>query len=56
MAARDKIEDAVQHFAAKSEGAITAIVTRNRTDYVASEIPVLSPDEFLAKLDAQSEA
>jgi len=41
-------EDAMQHFTAKAEGGITAIVTRNKTDYAASEIPVLSPDEFLA--------
>jgi hypothetical protein len=27
----------------------TAIVTRNKTDYSASEIPVLLPDEFLAR-------
>ena len=42
-------EDAIQHFAAKTEGGISAIVTRNKTDYAASEIPVLSPEEFLAK-------
>lgn len=44
-------EDAIQHFAAKSEGGISAIVTRNKDDYSASEIPVLSPDEFLARRD-----
>ena len=42
-------EDAIQHFAAKAEGGVSAIVTRNKADYAASEIPVLSPDEFLAK-------
>src|SRR5216684_638367 len=42
-------EDAMQYFAAKGEGSISAIVTRNTADYFASEIPVLSPDEFLAK-------
>ena len=41
-------EDAIQHFSAKSESDVTAIVTRNKTDYLLSEIPVLSPDEFLA--------
>jgi predicted nucleic acid-binding protein len=46
-------EDAIQHFAAKSEGTISAIVTRNKADYAASEILVLSPDEFLANLDQQ---
>ena len=42
-------EDAIQHFAAKAEGGVSAIVTRNKTDYATSEVPVLSPDEFLAK-------
>ena len=42
-------EDAIQHFAAKAEGGINAIITRNKGDYSASEIPVYSPDEFLAK-------
>ena len=45
-------EDAIQHFAAKAEGGISAIVTRNKGDYSASEIPVLSPDQFLAKREA----
>jgi hypothetical protein len=70
MASRDKVlveiefalsssfkdfEDAVQQFAAKAEGSIGAIVTRNKTDYSASELPVLSPDEFLAQLESQAE-
>jgi hypothetical protein len=42
-------EDAIQHFSAKAEGGIRAIVTRNQADYSASEIPVLSPEEFLAR-------
>lgn len=46
-------EDAIQHFAAKAEGGIGAIITRNKADYSSSEIPVLSPDEFLAKLDSR---
>jgi predicted nucleic acid-binding protein len=41
-------EDAIQHFTAKAEGGVSAIITRNKADYAASEIPVLSPDEFLA--------
>ncbi len=40
-------EDAIQHFAAKAEGGISAIITRNKADYATSEIPALSPDEFL---------
>ena len=46
-------EDAIQHFAAKAEGSISAIVTRNKTDYSASELSVLSPDEFLVQFDSQ---
>ena len=42
-------EDAIQHFAAESEGGISAILTRNKADYSASEIPILSPEEYLAK-------
>jgi len=48
-------EDAIQHFAAKAEGGISAIVTRNNADYAASEIPVLSPDEFLGRFDLQND-
>ena len=48
-------EDAIQHFAAKTEGGISAIVTRNKTDYSASEIPAFSPEEFLAKHEPQAE-
>ena len=48
-------EDAIQHFAAKAEGSISAIVTRNKGDYTTSEIPVLSPDEFLAKREPSAE-
>jgi predicted nucleic acid-binding protein len=46
-------EDAIQHFATLAEGGISAIVTRNKADYSASEIAVLSPDEFLVKLDSR---
>jgi predicted nucleic acid-binding protein len=42
-------EDAIQHFAATAEGGVNAIVTRNHADYSASEIPILSPEEYLAK-------
>jgi hypothetical protein len=48
-------EDAIQHFTANAEGGISAIVTRNKTDYSASEIPVLSPDEFLARREPAGE-
>ncbi len=42
-------EDAIQHFAAKAEGGVSAIVTRNPSDYSASEIQIQSPEEYLAK-------
>jgi predicted nucleic acid-binding protein len=48
-------EDAIQHFTAKAEGSVSAIVTRNKADYSASEMPILSPEELLAKLDLQDE-
>ena len=48
-------EDAIQHFSAKSEGGVSAIVTRNKADYSASEIAVLSPEEYLAKREPASE-
>ncbi|MGH7968340.1 MAG: type II toxin-antitoxin system VapC family toxin, partial [Limisphaerales bacterium] len=53
LASRFKdFEDAIQHYAAKAEGGISAILTRNKADYSASEISVLSPDEFLAQFDS----
>ena len=48
-------EDAIQHFTAKAEGDVSAIITRNKADYVGSEIPVLSPDEFLAMREPSAE-
>lgn len=56
LASRFKdFEDAIQHFAAKAEGGVSAIVTRNKADYSASEIPVLSPEEFLAAREPASD-
>ncbi len=48
-------EDAIQHFTAKAEGGVSTIITRNKSDYAASEIPVFSPDEFLAKRESSNE-
>ena len=48
-------EDAIQHFTAKAEGDVSAIITRNKADYAGSEIPVLSPDEFLAMREPSAE-
>ena len=42
-------EDALQHFAARAEGGIQVIITRNKKDYTASELPVMSADEYLAR-------
>ena len=49
-------EDGIQHFAAKAEGGIGAFVTRNTVDYSTSELPIFSPDEFLAKFDSRDQA
>ena len=49
-----EFEDGIKHFAAKAEGGINAIVTRNQADYSASEMPVLTPEEFLEKFDRPS--
>lgn len=39
-------EDAMQYFSAKQYGA-TIIITRNRKDFAASELPCYSPTEYL---------
>lgn len=41
-------EDAIQHFAAKAEGGVSTILTRNGRDFSASELPVMAPDDYLA--------
>ena len=43
-------EDAVQIFCATSIEKMDCIVTRNVKDFKGSEIPVLAPDEFCAKM------
>ena len=40
-------KDGIQYFSALKADC-TAIITRNAKDFKKSEIPVLSPDEFLA--------
>ena len=42
-------EDSVQYFTALNAGA-NAIITRNKKDYIQSEIPVLTAEEFLKTL------
>ncbi|MEO9886056.1 MAG: PIN domain-containing protein [Balneola sp.] len=44
------LEDAIQHFTAKENG-MNLIITRNKKHYSKSEIPVLTPSEFLASLN-----
>ena len=39
-------EDAMQYFSAKHED-IDYIITRNKKDYSASDIPVFEPQEFI---------
>jgi predicted nucleic acid-binding protein len=48
-------EDAIQHSSAKAEGGIDAIITRNKADFTASEIPVCSADQYLAKRERPGE-
>ena len=40
-------EDAVQYYAAKNNGMITGIITRNKKDFRQSLIPVLDSRDFL---------
>lgn len=40
-------EDALQNYAAKLNGEINLIITRNTKDYKKSELGVMSPEDFL---------
>jgi hypothetical protein len=40
-------EDALQHFSALKEKAISAIITRNIKDYRKSNLSVMTPETFL---------
>ncbi len=42
-------EDAVQLESAKSDERIGVIVTRNKGDFLQSSLPILTPDEYLAR-------
>ena len=48
-------EDAIQYFAAEAEGGVGVIITRNKADYAASRLPVMSPEEYLPN-DRRSES
>lgn len=41
-------EDAVQHFSAVHFGGITHLLTRNVGDFKESQIPVFTPEQYLA--------
>lgn len=47
-------EDAMQYFSAKHEN-IDYIITRNKKDFAASDIPVFEPQEFVDYLLSKSE-
>jgi predicted nucleic acid-binding protein len=40
-------EDAIQYFTANSNASIGCIVTRNTKDFKKSELPIMTPGEFL---------
>ena len=42
----DDYEDALQYYSATGKK-VDAIITRNKKDFAASKLPVMSPDEFL---------
>ncbi len=44
-------EDAIQYYASK-EGKIDSIITRNKSDYKNSKLPVYTPEEYLAILQS----
>ena len=46
-------EDAIQYFSAQAEGGVRVIITRNKTDYAASRLTVMSPEEYLAQRRAE---
>lgn len=41
-------EDAIQHFTALQDQQIEGIITRNTVDYRKSQLPIFSPESFLA--------
>jgi predicted nucleic acid-binding protein len=46
------LEDAIQYCAAKSESDIVAILTRDRDGFARSEIPAMTPEEYLRRRQA----
>ena len=40
-------EDAIQYYSARQDASVCGIITRNGKDFKLSEIPVLSPAEFI---------
>ena len=47
-------EDAIQNFAASAEDGVSAIITRNLSDYKASELPVFSPEQYLRTFETDA--
>lgn len=43
-------EDAIQHFSAVQNPEIKGIITRNLADYKKSQIPIFTPEAFLATI------
>jgi hypothetical protein len=43
-------EDSIQIYCASTVKKMDAIVTRNKKDYKASEIPAYNPDEILSRI------
>jgi predicted nucleic acid-binding protein len=48
-------EDALQYFSALSNPKIQCIITRNTKDFKLSGLPVMTPDEFIARLEYDNE-
>lgn len=44
-------EDTVQYESAKSDNSIGVIVTRNKGDFPETDLPILTPDQYLARWD-----
>jgi predicted nucleic acid-binding protein len=47
-------EDAVQTYSAEAGKSHSAIVTRNKNDFVAGNIPIMTPEEFLSQFEKKN--
>lgn len=48
-------EDAVQYVSARTVPEVRILVTRNRRDFVATDLEVLSPEEYLSRREDSAE-